>query len=191
MGVRVLYLVRHGQYVLDPDHPSAGNLTALGRRQAQRTARRLASVHFDHVYHSDLPRAVQTANFIHARLNGIPCQSLRALRELMPPLARNSGVLGRTRQDAEEFRAAVPALRKRLLTVPRGERDRTDLVVAHGNLIRYLVRVALDEPVRRWIRFSTNHCGITILVLRRRPRLSYLKSYNDLGHLPFVMQTES
>lgn len=189
MGARILYLVRHGQYFSEEDHRHYGHLTTLGRRQAKRTAKRLAQLEFNGIFHSDLTRAVETARFIGAELGNVPTHCLRALRELMPPLPKRPGLTPRSREEIAEVRAATPILVKKFFTAPRGRRTRTDLIVAHGNLIRYLIRLALGEPLHRWGYFATHNAGISILVIRQKPSPNYLVSYNDIGHLPRAMQT--
>lgn len=52
----LLYLIRHGDPVYDPD-----SLTELGQLQAQALAKRLALHGIDHIYASNSNRAVQTA----------------------------------------------------------------------------------------------------------------------------------
>ena len=85
MGTRVLYLVRHGQYHTAEDSPKYGQLTPLGRRQAQRVGKRLASVEFDVLHHSDMARAVETAALIARELPAtLPTRSSRLLREGIP-----------------------------------------------------------------------------------------------------------
>ena len=59
--------------------------------------------------------------------------------------------------------------------------DERDLLVCHGNLIRYLVTRALGVSPRTWTRLNSNHCGIT-RVLVRDARIRVV-SYNETGHL--------
>lgn len=189
MGIRILYLVRHGQYFSAEGDPKFGHLTGLGRRQAKRTGKRLAQLDFDAIFHSDLPRAVETKELIATQMGPLPIHSVQALRELMPPVPKRPGFAKRTSADIADLRAATPILVKRFLSAPRGKRTRCELIVTHGNLIRYLVRMALEEPVERWAYFATHHCGVTVIVIRQKPSSNYLVSYNDVGHLPNPMQT--
>jgi serine/threonine-protein phosphatase PGAM5 len=188
VGTRVLYLVRHGQYVTDEEHRHHGKLTALGRRQALRTARRLASMCFEVLYHSDLPRAVETAQIMADALSTPRRHTVRALRELMPPLPRRRGAEPRSRAELAEVRVATASLTRRFLRPPKAKQCRAELIVTHGNLIRYLVRLALKEPVLNWVHFGTHHCGVTVIVIRDNAP-NYLISYNDIGHLPPSMQS--
>ncbi|WP_189285795.1 histidine phosphatase family protein, partial [Actinoplanes campanulatus] len=58
MTITDLYLVRHGLANGD------GELSPLGREQADRAGRRLSTVTFDAIHHSALPRAAATAQII-------------------------------------------------------------------------------------------------------------------------------
>jgi len=85
MGTRSLYLVRHGHYHTDKDSARYGKLTALGRRQAIRVGKRLASIELDVMHHSDTLRAVETAEIIAKQLAlEIPTRTSKLLREGVP-----------------------------------------------------------------------------------------------------------
>ena len=64
-----LYVVRHGESVHNRDRISSGQvnpeLTKKGKEQASITKAKLANVHFDDVYSSDLQRAADTAAIIY------------------------------------------------------------------------------------------------------------------------------
>lgn len=188
MGYRVLYLVRHGQYVTKEDDPREGQLTTLGRRQSHRLGQRLAREEIQAIYHSDMPRAVETAEIIAQRLDGLPRYRMRVLREMLLPLPRAMGGTPLTRQDSRELKAITASLKAKFLTAPKGNRTRVDLVVAHGNLIRHLVCLAMRVPTKGWYRLGTNNCGLTVLVVNDSGPNFFIR-YNDVGHLPKSMQT--
>ena len=52
----LFFYIRHGDPIYDPD-----SLTALGKRQAEAVARRLALYGIDEIYASTSTRAIQTA----------------------------------------------------------------------------------------------------------------------------------
>lgn len=70
IGVRVIYLIRHGQTVLNKAGALQGRsdqpLNEVGIAQAQAAAAKLAErgVSFEHVYASPLRRAIQTAQIV-------------------------------------------------------------------------------------------------------------------------------
>src|ERR1051325_5375271 len=80
---RVL-LIRHGQSQGNAERRFGGHtpppLSALGRAQADATARALASENITAIYSSDLLRAVQTAEPL-ARETGLPINQTSAFRE--------------------------------------------------------------------------------------------------------------
>ena len=68
MQKTVIYLVRHGQTVHNRDYIVSGQvnppLTRPGVEQARAVAEKLSDIHFDHIYASDLERAIRTAEII-------------------------------------------------------------------------------------------------------------------------------
>jgi len=192
MGTRLLFLVRHGHYVTDEKQRQHGQLTVLGQRQARCTGKRLAklesSIKPQAIYHSDMPRAVETAEIIAGNLGQLPKQSVRALREMLPPFPKRPDQKPRPRKELAEVRAVTARLTKKFLTAPKGKKCRVDLVVAHGNLIRYLVRLAMGDTATDWWKMGTSNCGVTLLSIRSEGS-NYLIHYNDVGHLPMSMQT--
>ncbi|MEM6990367.1 MAG: histidine phosphatase family protein [Myxococcota bacterium] len=181
MAQRIVYLVRHGQYVLDREHARAGQLTTLGRRQARRVASRLMEYPIDRIHHSDMPRAIETAELVGARLPGAARHQTRILRE------GNPGVAGKRRRARElATRERMDGVVERYFRPCRG-RDRHELLVCHGNLIRYLLLRALAVPAGGWMRIDTVHCGLSIV--RVLPSHTRVRAINDIGHLPPRMRT--
>jgi broad specificity phosphatase PhoE len=66
MGSRLLYLVRHGEYVDGGTDIDDGPLTEAGVRQSTLVGERLAGVPFAAVHHSTMERATQSASLIAA-----------------------------------------------------------------------------------------------------------------------------
>ena len=83
---RHILLIRHGNY----ERNAAGEkvLTTAGRWQAALTGQRLR--HLNHpysvIYHSTMPRAVETADLIHGTLPDTPLVSCDLLREGAPAI---------------------------------------------------------------------------------------------------------
>jgi broad specificity phosphatase PhoE len=67
--------------------------------------------------------------------------------------------------------------------------ERHELLVAHGNIIRYFVRRALGDPIAKWLRMNITQCGLTVIVVGPRRGRVVLMSFNDVGHLPPKMRT--
>jgi len=66
--------------------------------------------------------------------------------------------------------------------------DRYELVVCHGNVIRYSLLRALQLPVQAWLRLAIYNTGVSHLVIRPNGHVS-LNSLGDTGHLPKDMIT--
>jgi serine/threonine-protein phosphatase PGAM5 len=173
MGTRFLVLVRHGQYETE----NGGKLSSLGREQAALTARFLAKIDPDVIWSSTLVRAKETADILAQKM-GSPVRRSGLLREGM-----YSKVEG-YETPADERREDKQRADRAYETIFRTTRsDRTEIVVCHGNLIRYLVCRSLHAPIGKWLRMTTNHCGITRILIRDTGAVRVM-SYNETAHLP-------
>ncbi len=179
MGSRVVYLLRHGQYETE----SIGALTPLGRRQATAAARFLEHERFATVWTSTLPRAKETADIVAQELGIGPVRPTRILREGMYTKVDGYAVPASERAEDRERAAAAYVKFFRPSRI-----DRTELLVCHGNLIRYFVCRALEAPIARWIRMNTNHCALTRIVVRDTGAVRVV-SYNETSHLPTKLVT--
>lgn len=197
---RRVILVRHGHYERTGDlGDDVWGLSPLGRRQAARTARRLARLvstftgQFEGVYSSPWPRAVQTAEIGAHELELDTVKVKSYLHECIPLIsdetARHHPHLSATRHAEREATVEqVDRVKSRFLQPSR--KDSTYLVFAHGNLIRYLVADALGLPYEAWMHMECHHASIT--ELRVYPGgFTALIRYNDTGHLPPSMVTSS
>ncbi len=189
MGNRYLYLVRHGQYHMDHDKDDYGTLTPLGRRQAARIGKRLAQHgSFEAIFHSDMPRAVETAEIVAQHFPEIPRRQSRLLREGLPT-APGHWDDKPSRERLAKVRQRMDAAHDRFFKPSKGKKDRHELIVAHGNLIRYLVRRAMGDSVNKWWRMDIVQCSLCIVVVAPPPRHGLLMAFNDTGHLPKRMRT--
>lgn len=179
--MRTLVLVRHGQY-----DSLTGELTELGRRQAAATVRALRHYQFDAIHCSTLLRAEQTASILKKGLRSrLPVQRSRLLCEALP-----TPVPGLTERDD------LPRLRKNLLRMQRAHArlarpargERCELVVAHGNLIRLFVCLALEVAPAAWLKMRIHNCAISVLAVKSEHE-EILASYNETQHLPKTLRT--
>ncbi len=187
MQTRMIYLVRHGQYVSNevksiegmPARRLAslhdGGLTALGTKQAEHVAERLSGYPISKVYCSSLPRAVQTAKIIVERFPHLSLQTRGLFRECTPFVENEDACNRALKAYGELFKYAV------------GE-DKHEIVVCHGNLLRYFVSLALGLEPDGWATMGTFHCGITQMAIDRKG--VRLISHNDFGHIPDAMRTK-
>ncbi len=166
-------MVRHGQY--DMQEGSELRLTELGRTQADHVGRAVARERVDSFYASSMIRARETAEIVRKHVRSDFAVS-DMLCEGFPSRAK-----GYPTDSITEDRARFERAYAQFASTPT--QNTSELLVCHGNIIRYFVCRALGIPVTRWLRFATNHTGITRLVIRDDGASGVL-SYNETGHLP-------
>ncbi|VEU42003.1 unnamed protein product [Pseudo-nitzschia multistriata] len=71
-----------------------------------------------------------------------------------------------------------------------GESDAFEVIVCHGNVIRYFFCRALQLPPEAWLRLCTFNCSITYLVVRPNGMVS-ARMMGDIGHLDYDESTFS
>jgi broad specificity phosphatase PhoE len=189
MAQRILYFVRHGQYDWKSTEKLGGSLTTTGKQQAQKLAVRLKDIPFQVVYHSDLKRAAETAVIIGQKLPEIPLKPSRLLRECYPyppltiPEWMRALPIDRLEKDAKQ---AEQALRK-FFKPTRGQ-DKYELMVCHGNIIRYFVCCALGAPPEHWPNADIFNGSLSEIRVDPDGGLRLI-SHNDTGHLPPRLRT--
>lgn len=157
-------LVRHGQagHVELPGFVQAP-LTPLGQRQAKRVAKRFKTARFDHIYSSDLSRALQTAQAIAAHHPDTPFTIDGDIREVgthhcrrgqTPRKPTTRQTIKLERQRVERFWAMLQKKHK------PGQHI---LVVAHGSLIGLLVAIATGLDPRHTPPLDTRNTCVTTL----------------------------
>jgi serine/threonine-protein phosphatase PGAM5 len=185
MPCRTLLLVRHGEMdaaAFGVDQFTAG-LSERGRRQVRRTATALHPRAITAIHCSSMGRAKQTAQLIADAFPEIPVRCSRLLWEL-PNVGPTSDpawqhVFQRgIRRGERAFRAFV---------WPTCSSVSCEMLVTHGNLIRYFVCRVLGIRPELWSVLGTAHCGITELRIDSTgPRLI---TYNSTCHLPASLLT--
>jgi len=165
---RTVILVRHGQYTKQPGE----RLTILGAEQARLTATTLKDLEIDRLFCSNMPRAEQTAKIIGKSFRLEPVRK-KFFRESMlrEKLSREVA------DEAYEFLFKTPA---------RGQS--IDLVVAHGNVIRYWVCKTLGTKADRWLDLDIHQCSLTTLRVDGEGRIKVL-GFADIGHVPRSKRT--
>lgn len=178
-------LIRHGQ----PGPGSAVDgllgkpLTALGRKQAKRLARRLAQVPLTQIYCSDMARSYQTAEIVAEACPETPMEPLADLREVSSfhqpgyPPARTAD----QRRKLAEQRAAAGRFVKRI----RRQHDpgQTLAVITHGGINRLLLATLVGRPLRQLIMSDAHHTSITVVGVPEYGVVR-LKLLNCTRHLP-------
>jgi broad specificity phosphatase PhoE len=182
-----LYLIRHGAYVADRNaDPQLGpGLTSLGVAQARLIAARLngSGVAFDSMTASPLQRARDTAAVMHETLSKVPLTQSPLLRECTPTLPEAAeGEVARERAAcAKQLDQAFAQF-----FAPVQDANRHDILVAHGNVIRYLTTKALRVDSRAWVGMSVAHASLTVIEVRSDGSARVL-AVGDSGHIPSPM----
>lgn len=176
----MLHLVRHGQY--ESGELGSGKLTALGRTQALRLARKFEALPVESIVSSDLVRAVETAQILAEQLGMTRPKRIRLLREVLP-----SKVPG--------FRVPIDKRVKDALRVERiverffkaSRRTKHQVIVCHGNLIRALLLRVTSGRLDGWYRLPTHHVGVTSFAISRSG--IRVTAFDVIEHLPARMRT--
>jgi serine/threonine-protein phosphatase PGAM5 len=186
-GVRTIYLVRHGAYLPSREASAAGpGLSPLGIAQARLTASRLRSlpVSIATVTSSTMNRARETAAVIHEQLTTAKPSATPAISECTPPAAVE------LQESAERLAACKARLDAafREFFRPARDADQHDVLVAHGNVIRYFTMKALGTDTRAWPNMSVGHASITIIEVHPNGAMRII-AVGDIGHLPGNLQS--
>src|SRR6185437_4097201 len=184
-----LNIVRHGQSTgnITTDDVPDGELTPLGRRQAQEVAIRLANEGITHVFASPLIRALATASAIAEAVGVERVEVWPELQEHRTTIHRGFGrheLLhdypraffpagveangwdhgGETYESAfERAESAIARLRDRF-----SPSDRV-VVATHGAFANYLLRAILRMPPAASVWFTMNNCGISRVRFAKPP----------------------
>lgn len=186
MPDRILYLVRHGHY----DQSNGGSLSDIGRQQAMASARWLRSLDVSAIHCSTLKRAEETAAIVSKELR-VNAKATDLLCELPPSLWEplpGSPSPEPTERDVEAHRVRAEHAFLEFCQ-PSANSARMEIIVSHGNMIRYFVCRALGVAPESWTNFGTYNCGISELRITAAGRVR-LFSYNETAHLPEGLKTE-
>jgi len=186
-----LIFMRHGQYDELSSSRFGGDLTPLGRRQAKKTAAALRRLEVAAIWCSTLARAKETASFVAAKQPHARVKRTKLLCEViptkLPPHIKLRIPIDATHIRDDKTRADLAY--DTLFRAPKSKKSRTEIVVCHGNLIRYLVCRALGIAPKLWMRLDSTHCGLTEFRVLPKGTVRVVR-YNDVGHLPHSIRTE-
>ncbi len=191
-GTRTIYLVRHGQYdhLDERDEFTGRELVPLGIAQARLIAARLRAmpVAFSSLTSSTMTRARQTARVISREFPGLELKQDPLISECTPPTWRKDVMAGET---ADAMAACVRNIERffqeRFVPSPDAA-DRHDIVVCHGNVIRYLVTRVLKADPMSWLQMGISNCSLTIVRIPSDGTMK-LDAFGDYGHIPENLRT--
>ncbi|MEO6075695.1 MAG: histidine phosphatase family protein [Dokdonella sp.] len=191
LASRTIVLVRHGNYVADDsvDEKIGPHLSSLGVAQAYLAGARLAGIPttFNHLYVSPMQRARDTAAAIAPEFPRHRFEVVDDLAECTPP-TRNADIMAR------EKPADLAACKEKLdrdfdhFFKPAAGGEQFDLLVCHGNVIRYLTTRALGVDSKAWLEMSVGHASITTIRVEADGTFKVI-SVGDVGHIPPTLRT--
>jgi serine/threonine-protein phosphatase PGAM5 len=187
-----VYLIRHGIYDSDPDRNAddvvANGLNALGHEQARLAGARLAALPIKPaaLVSSTYRRARETAEDIGRALGMTP--TLDSLLHECTATSDRADYMKNHPAAEIAWCDSNLALAWNKYMVPSPEADRHDVLVCHGNVIRWFVSHALSGDPRHWPAMEIANGSLTILAVRPDGSVR-LVMFNDVGHLPVPKQT--
>ena len=154
-----------------------------------RSARRLRPLAVKGIHCSTMKRAHETALILAEHLSTSPPVRAHALRECLPtmPPELHRDMPEVTDEMIRRGKARADRAFRRYFQLP-SRQNCCEILVSHGNMIRYLVGRILGLEPHGWYRLGTSHCGITVVKISDAGRM-VLDVYNDTGHLPPGMRT--
>ncbi len=191
-GVRTIYLIRHGEYdQTDTSDSDVGKkLTPLGIAQARLLSARLKEmpVEFSSLTSSTMTRARETALVINENFPELQLQQSTLIRECTPPTWREDVMTQETESDLNDCVENLEKAFKEYFIPSPDKKDWNDIIVCHGNVIRYYVTKVLKVDAMAWLQLSISNCSLTII--RILPDGSFkLDTFSDYGHIPENMRT--
>ncbi|MBE0567196.1 MAG: histidine phosphatase family protein [Krumholzibacteria bacterium] len=188
--VRTVWLIRHGEYEHGVDTPDEGSLVALGRQQARLVATRLDGypVVFTSLQASSMNRARETAKIVAGHFPDLELQLFSDIRECTPTTRRVDIMAELEPGEAAACDADLAAAWDRIFRPAAGAGDEHDIVVCHGNVIRWFVTRALDVDPQAWLGMSIANCSLTVIQVRGDGSCK-LVAFADSGHVPWGMTT--
>ncbi|SPQ95230.1 unnamed protein product (mitochondrion) [Plasmodiophora brassicae] len=181
---RHILLIRHGQYVYSPDVDD----------DAERVL-----TDFDRIWVSTMTRAKETADIIKDCLpecppmefsdmlrEGCPCEPIPTPLTYSP--SESELFLESARAEAGYrmiFHRPNPAQSAGGEQLPQ---QTYEVVVAHGNLIRFWTLRAMQLDGHAWLRFGIHNCSLTWITIFDDGKVS-VRAVGDSGHLPPVDAT--
>jgi serine/threonine-protein phosphatase PGAM5 len=109
------------------------------------------------------------------------------LAECTPPTWRTSVVADEKPEEMAQCAAKLDGFfAERFRPAAGGERH--ELLVCHGNVIRYLVTKSLGVDTKAWLEMSVGHASLTVVRVEADGTFKVI-SVGDVGHIPPNLQT--
>lgn len=186
MPTRTLHVVRHGRA------DALGHLTDHGREQCRALGRRLADAPLDAIWHSPLPRAVDSAAVLAEGRRGLLVDEAPELVDAVPFVPDLDALSPRRaaffdgiddEESASGHRLAEQLADRFLRPLPPGARSTEELLVTHAFQVSWLVREALAAPPESWMSLGRiENTALTTIVLEQ-DEMPMILCVNDRSHL--------
>lgn len=187
-GVRYIYLIRHGEYDHEDkaDSKTGKKLVELGHKQARYMGKRLKKLRlkFDMFVSSEYTRARETADDIGKSIKLIPSRD-PLLNECTPASASDKKEPSEDDESGCDQRLDA-AWAKYVQASPGG--DVHDVLVCHGNVIRWFVSRVLSGNGRLWRGMAIANASIAVIAVRADGS-TRVAAFSDTGHIPADKQT--
>jgi len=144
---------------------------------------------FSSVQASTMTRARETGEVVAACFPALELELHRDIRECTPTTRRVDIMEREDPAEVADCEANLAAAWQRIFT-PAGDADADahDVVVCHGNVIRWFVTRALEVDPEAWLGMSIANCSLTVIQVKPDGSCK-LVAFADAGHIPSHMQT--
>jgi len=188
--MRTIVLIRHGEYHHGDESVDEGHLDTLGKQQSRMVAGRLDAwpMEFDSIQASTLNRARETGEIMAEWFPHLELTLHDDIRECTMATRRQDIMEDLEPGEAEECETTLESAFERIFIPPTKGRDEFDIVVCHGNIIRWVVTKMLDVDPESWLQMSIANCSITVVQVRTDGSMKLI-AFADSGHIPYEMTT--
>lgn len=190
MAERIITLVRHGKHDRNNSETGGGDLLPMGCEQAEYVAAVIAQQFpVTQLVTSTLRRAIGTAQVIATRIPNVPYREDRVLCEAVYHIPkRNREYFEQQYGDITPATVAHHRVRmayayKTYVKAAEGSIDEHDVLVCHGNVIRYFIIRAMRAPLHLWTQMDVYNGSITRLLVQENGDVR-LVTQNEVSHLP-------
>ena len=191
-GTRIIYLIRHGEYDQNDERDEfvGRELTPLGIAQTKLLAARLKSMSFEFTSFtsSTMTRARQTAMIINKDFPKLELNQDELISECTPPTWRKDVMADETEFELNKCKENIEKAFEKYFVPSPDQQDRHDLIVCHGNIIRYFATKVLRVDTMSWLQMSITNCSLTIIRIKPDGTMM-LDTFSDYGHIPENMRT--
>jgi serine/threonine-protein phosphatase PGAM5 len=191
-GTRTLYLIRHGEYNINDERDDyvGKELTPLGVAQAKLLSARLKAmpVEFSSLTSSTMTRARQTAMILNHDFPELVLRQDSLISECTPPTWREDVMADETESELTKCQENIEKAFEEYFIPSPDENDCNDIIVCHGNVIRYFVTKVLNVDTMSWLQMSITNCSLTIIRIKSDGSMK-LDTFSDYGHIPENIRT--